>query len=435
MYLTTRLYRLLLLSGLLCLAGYVWTPFLWVGQIGGIGTLGFLLLEGVLLWRAGRNVVEGGRVLPSRFSHGDTHIIKLHMQHRYPFSIHLTLIDEIPEQFARADAMHRQWLSSGETAVFSYELRPLFRGEYSFGKLLAWINSPVGLIQRRHILAGKAVVPTYPSFRRLRQYSLQSRTDRRQQSGQQALRLGSQQQEFEHIKPYVRGDDVRTLNWKATARQRRLMVNQYQDARARSVYCLIDQSQMMEQTWEEISFLDHAINAAVMIAYVALARQDRVGIATFEAKSGPWLPPQNRPAQVQRILEHLYKLEPTEGIADFERLYATVRQKIPQRSTLILFTHFTHQTHLDRQLPALTRLAAHHQVLVVCFEPMEIHSLLRETPGNAHGLRMQTLARKRLQAHQALIHTLRHRGIPALSCKPDDLRLQTLNRYLRLRKS
>ncbi|MEO1448520.1 MAG: DUF58 domain-containing protein [Bacteroidota bacterium] len=432
MYLTPRLYRLLILTGLICLAGYIWLPLLWFGQWLLVGIVLTLGLDISLLW--GKNdAVRGSRQAPARFSHADEHQIALSCQHQYTFSLFVELIDELPEQFARADAVFRHRLKPGEEARFDYMLRPLFRGEYNFGRLRAWISSPIGLVQRGIILAGKQVVPTYPAFRRLRQYALMGTSNRQEATGSRH-RLGTQRQEFEHIKAYVLGDDVRTLNWKATARQRRLMVNQYRDARAQSVYCFIDQSQMMEQTWEEISLLDHAINATVMIAHVALSRQDRVGVATFDAKIGLWLPLQHRKAQVQRILDHLYKVEPSEGVADFERLYATIRKKVPQRSTLILFTHFPTRDFMQRQLPALQRIAMHHQLLVVCFEPMEIHEILAREPEGAQGLRIQTLARQRLRDHHALMHEMRRRGMHVLSSRPDELRLTTLNRYLGLRR-
>ncbi|RKH49304.1 DUF58 domain-containing protein, partial [Corallococcus aberystwythensis] len=136
-------------------------------------------------------------------------------------------------------------LNPHETQAIRYELRPTRRGEYNFGAVNVFVLSPLGLLKRRYQFEKEKTVAVYPSFLQMRQYELLAATNRLTEIGVKRIRRIGHSMEFEQVRPYTTGDDVRTINWKATSRRTHaqgtaLMINAYQDERSQSVYCLID---------------------------------------------------------------------------------------------------------------------------------------------------------------------------------------------------
>jgi uncharacterized protein (DUF58 family) len=197
--------------------------------------------------------------------------------------------------------------------------------------------------------------------------------------------------EFEQIKEYVLGDDMRTINWKATARRASLMVNQFTDERSQQVYLIVDQGRLMKMPFDGLSLLDHAINAALVLAHVGLQRQDRVGLITFSKGLDTLLPADRKAIQMEHISQALFKQETNFQEPDFERLHAQIRARIRQRSLLVLFTNFESMTGLKRQLPYLRALARHHLLLVVFFENTELAEKANQLAPNLEGVYIKTI--------------------------------------------
>ena len=163
--------------------------------------------------------------------------------------------------------------------------------------------------------------------------------------------------EFEQIKEYVRGDDYRTLNWKATARHGNFMVNTYTDERSQQIYCLINKGRVIKMPFEGMTLLDYAINASLVLSSVALQKQDKAGLITFAQQLDAFIAADKKPTQISNILETLYKQQTNFLEPDFEKLFSVVRNRITQRSLLILFTNFESFESLERELPSLKKLA------------------------------------------------------------------------------
>ena len=172
--------------------------------------------------------------------------LRIEIHNWYTFPIQAKIMDEIPEQFQVRDFNISKKLKSSSTTDLEYELRPTTRGEYHFGKLNVYVSSTFGLIARRFSFNDSAMVPTYPSFIQLRKYDLLAMSHNLHQYGIKKVRKLGHTMEFEQIKDYVLGDDLRTINWKATAKQNQLMVNQFQDEKSQPVYSVIDKGSAYE---------------------------------------------------------------------------------------------------------------------------------------------------------------------------------------------
>ncbi|GAA4408619.1 DUF58 domain-containing protein [Nibrella viscosa] len=437
LYFSLRFWLALIGLVLLFVAAYA-LPFLFpVARIALFVFVALCLIEGVILFRH-RKGIFARRDVTDRLSNGDENPVTIYLENRYTLPVYLEIIDEIPFQFQRRDVLFRAGLKPNETKAIRYELRPTRRGEYSFGAVNVYAMSPLQLVKRRYQFSQDKQVAVYPSYLQMRQYELLAATNRLSELGIKRVRRLGHSMEFEQVRPYTRGDDVRTMNWKATARRSGargtdLMVNAYQDERSQAVYCLIDKGRMMKSPFEGLTLLDYAINASLVLSNIALLKQDRAGLLTFSNRIGQLLPAERRPGHMLKILELLYRQKTRFLESDYEALYATVRAHIRQRSLLLLFTNFETVNGLHRQLPFLRRLAKDHLLLVIFFENTEMAALLNQPATNTEDVYQKTIAEKFAYEKKQIVKELQQYGIQTILTAPRNLTANTINKYLELK--
>jgi uncharacterized protein (DUF58 family) len=405
-----------------------------------LGLLAVLtLLDALLLFAPAKGQtapIFGRRVLGDKLANGSENDIRIYLENHYRFPVSTETIDEIPHQFQRRDVLFKAEIKPGETQIINYQLRPTKRGEYEFGALNIYAASPLGLLRRRFRYEQGRTVPVYPSFLQMRQYELLAIHNRLTEVGVKRIRRVGHSMEFEQIRPYVAGDDPRSINWKATARRAgtgaadALVVNHFQDERAQQVYCLIDKGRVMRMPFDGLSLLDYAINATLVVSNIALLKHDKAGLLTFSNRPGATLAADRRPGHLLKLLEILYRQKTKYLETDFELLYATVRARIKQRSLLILFTNFETLHSMQRQLPYLRRLAKDHLLLVVFFENTELRAFLDTPATTTEEVYNQTIAEKFAQEKRQIVLELQRYGIYSLLTAPKDLTVNTINKYL-----
>lgn len=394
--------------------------------------LGMTLTDLVLLFRT-RKGLHGYRSTPAILSNGDENEIKIHLENFYPFRVFLNVIDEIPHQFQRRDLDFELTVLPGASKVITYSLRPVKRGEYSFGSVNVFVRSSIGFLSRRFQFSGEKLVPVYPSYIQMRKYELMAISDRLTEPGIKRIRRIGQNMEFELIKEYVSGDDYRTINWKATARKGHLMVNHYQDERSQQVYSLIDKGRLMQMPFNGLSLLDYAINASLVISNIAIKKSDKAGLMTFQDKIGSIVAAGKMNSQMSRIMEVLYNQKTAYREADFSVVHNYVRRKITHRSLLLLFTNFESIYGLQRQLPYLKSMAQQHLLVVIFFENTEIHSFLSQPAVDIKEVYHKGIAEKFMYDKKLIVKELVRHGIQALLTPPDQLTVNTINKYLELK--
>ncbi|MGK9117873.1 DUF58 domain-containing protein [Olivibacter jilunii] len=410
--------------------------FPWLGflpYIAALTTTLILLADIALLYAVKNGGVVSTRIAPARLSNSDDNEIFITSNNRYPFTVKIGIIDEIPYQFQKRDIWFERALEVKERSTFSYQLRPVKRGLYSFGKLRTFVQSPIGFIQRRFNEDAEANVPVYPSFLQMRKYEMLAISNRLTDYGLKKIRRLGHSMEFEQIKAYVQGDDYRTLNWKASARQGSLMVNSYIDERSQHIYCIIDKSRAMKMPFHGLSLLDYAINASLVLANIALKKEDKAGLITFAEQIGTVLPADRRSTQLNYIMEALYKEKTRYLESNLEILYSTVRHTLRQRSLIILFTNFESVSALNRQLPYLKKIAKYHLLVVIFFENIEVKSLSQEKAESIEGIYLKTIAEKFVYEKKLLVRELARHGIQSVLTPPEHLTVNTINKYLEIK--
>ncbi|WP_047547249.1 DUF58 domain-containing protein [Psychroserpens sp. Hel_I_66] len=390
------------------------------------------VLDTIILFAAKKGV-KGTRILPEKFSNGDENPVRLVINNYYTFSVNINIIDEIPEQFQVRDFSILRKLEASTSSEIEYKLRPVERGEYHFGKLNIYVTSVFGLISRRFISEDNAMVPTYPSFMQLRKYDLIAISNNLHQYGIKKIRKIGHTMEFEQIKDYVLGDDLRTINWKATAKRNELMVNQFQDEKSQPVYSIIDKGRVMKMPFDGLTLLDYAINASLVISNVALKKQDKAGILAFSKKVENIVVAERRTSQMNLILETLYNVSTDFNESDYSRLYSDVKRHITQRSLMLLYTNFETLDSLHRQLPYLKGIAKNHLLVVIFFKNTELNQIINDKAETVQQAYDKVIAEKFAFEKRLIVNELQKYGIQSILTSPEDLTIDTINKYLEIK--
>lgn len=394
--------------------------------------IAFTVIDLLLLFATNQKF-EASRELPEKLSNGDENPVTVKLQSSYSFPVSIRVIDELPFQFQQRNFSVYRSLKINGNDTFGYNVRPVERGEYHFGSLNIYVSSPLRLLSRRFIFDKGQMVPTYPSFIQLRKYDLMAFSNRLFEYGLKKIRRLGHTMEFEQIKDYVMGDDIRTINWNATAKRNQLMVNQFQDERSQNVYMAIDKGRTMKMPFNGLSLLDYAINATLVLSNVILKKQDKAGMFAFSKKVENRVHADRRSGQMQKVLEALYNVQTNFFETDYGRLYADIKRNITQRSLILLYTNFETLDGLHRQLPYLKGIAKSHLLVVVFFENTELESVRKQPAANVQEVYDKVIAEKFAFEKRLIVSELRKYGIHAVLTTPDNLTLDSINKYLEIK--
>ena len=404
-----------------------------VGQLALLSLFVMTILDCIFLFR-NADPVSATRITPDKFSNGDQNKISVNLTNHYPFEIKTRIIDELPVQLQVRNFIQSLRLKANEEKSFSYSIRPVERGEFVFRNLNIFMKSPIGLITRRKIIEAEKMIKVLPAFSELRKYELLAYSNRLSESGNRKIRKLGHSLEFEQIHEYVSGDDIRSINWKATGRRGgQLMVNKYTDEKSQQVYCVIDKGRVMKMPFEGMTLLDYAINATLILSRVALINQDKAGLIVFGEQISQFLPADHKAMQMTAILDVLYNQQTRFLETDFEKLHLQISTRITQRSLIILFTNFESLTSLQRQLPYLRSIVKNHLLLVIFFENTELGQLTWQEAKNIESLYIKTIAEKFAFEKRLIVKELQKHGIATILTTPQALTLNAVNKYLEIK--
>ena len=391
------------------------------------------ILDGLVIFNK-KDPVAACRILPDRLSNGDQNTVEIRLQSKLLYPIRTRIIDELPDQLQVRNFSLQVTLYPQEECIKTYQVRPTARGEYVFHWINLYFKTPLALVVRRQSVRAEKAVKVLPSFLQLRQYELLAYSNRLSESGGRKIRKLGHSLEFEQIKEYVRGDDVRTINWKATGRSGgSLMVNKYIDEKSQQVYCIIDQGRVMKMPFEGMTLLDYAINATLMLSRVALIKQDKAGLVVFSDQVNGFLPADHKAIQMTSILDGLYRLETKFPDSDFEKLHTLVSARIMQRSLIVLFTNFESLSGLHRQLPYLRSIAKSHLLLVVFFENTALAQITKLKVKRVEDVYTSTIAAKFAFEKRLIVKALQQHGIASILTTPQRLTANAVNKYLEIK--
>lgn len=432
-FFTTRLYIATGLVALVFVFAFIYPWLYFVGLLALWALILLVVLDMLMLFTNTKGLIARRSSKFNKLSNGDDNELFIEVVGNYSFKTFLEIIDEIPEQFQFREFRISRTLEAGGRHKIRYTLRPVSRGEFHFGKLLAFAASPLGFVRRRFTFDQHMMLPCYPSFLKLRQYELMAISDRLLNIGIKKIRRVGQSTEFDHIREYVPGNDIRAINWKASARARHLMVNHFMDERAQQVYSVINTGRIMQMPFEKLSLLDYAINAALVLSHIAYIKHDKPGLLTFSNTLQSAVAADRRGNQLFRLQEALYNVKTDFLETNYEVLLNVTRSKLTQRSLILLYTNFETLNSLTRQMKYLKQIAKNHLLVLIIFENTELHDLLTGKAMSTGELYRQTIAKKFDYEKQQITLELQRSGIQCVYTKPEHLTVNTLNKYLELK--
>jgi uncharacterized protein (DUF58 family) len=431
-YLTRRFFIVFGIVAFVFVLSFTWSWLFPMAQTLFVVALGFVIADIILLFNK-KSRLEAHRRIPKILSLGDANCISLDIENQSGLRLNVHIVDEIPFQFQKRDFEIAIPLGKYEARRTEYELTPTERGEYIFGSINLFASTVLGLIQRRFQSEAGMVAVVYPSVIQMKKFELKAFQQIAHQSGIKKIRRLGHSYEFEQIKNYVAGDDYRSINWKASSRRANLMVNQYEDERSQQIYCVIDKSRVMRMPFNGLTLIDHAINTVLVMSNIVLQKKDKAGLLSFSDKLGSTLAADNSPNQLNRIMYELYREKEGKGEASYELLYYALRKLIHGRSLLLLFTNFESHFALERVLPILRLINNMHLLVVVFFKNTEVEDFTKKQAETTEEIYYQTIARKFMNDKIQMMQKLRQYGIQTILTRPEDLSINTINKYLELK--
>jgi uncharacterized protein (DUF58 family) len=431
--LTWRAWLLLLVAAPLIGAGAVARIGLWSG-------VAWLLFCLALLWADWRMSAR-----PADWVVGRSHDDRLSLATDNPITVTVTLRrgrqpltvwvrDEAPLPFRRRGSLLLTGIVTPLVPlVLCYELYPPRRGNYQFGDLhLRW-TTLLGFWRRQATYPAAAPVKVYPNLVDVHKYDLLLRKNRLWELGVRNSRLRGAGAEFERLREYLPDDEYRRINWKATARRGVPISVEYETERSQHIVALLDVGRMMRSPVGDVAKLDYAINAILLLAYVAAQKGDKIGLLAFADEIQTWVAPRSGKGQFHRLLEQLYAMESLAVEPNYNRAFSYFAARQHKRSLLLVFTDLTGSMSTESLVAQLGRLRQSHLPLLITMRDPTVQWMAGQQVTDSTALYQRTVAEQLLEERHFTLEQLSHRGVLTLDVPADQLSLAVVNRYLALK--
>jgi uncharacterized protein (DUF58 family) len=423
---------LALVLGALLGAATLLSPVVWVAVVAyHVVLLGVAVLDAQRLPRARGFIAE--RRLPRPLSLGAQQLVTIHLEHEDARGHWVEVADHVSQDLAPGARVLRGVLT--RTSIdLAYPVRPPHRGAYRFGDIDVRCARPIGLWARQVRIPAAEVVAVYPNILAIREYELRLRRGMPIQSGVRRARPPGASTAFAGLRDYVRGDDARRISWTASARRDAPVTTVVEAERGQQVVIAIDCARLMTAPAGALSKLDHGVNSALLLAWVAQSQGDRVGLLTFADGVRDYLAPQRGPAQVSRINQRLYAVPAEYTEADFGAAFAYLSARLNRRSLVIVLTDVLDPEASSELVQHALRLAGRHLVLVVAMSDPEVLAARDRPVDSAARVYEWAAAEELLAARRRSFEILRRGGVLGLDVRAGELSVSLVERFLEMKE-
>jgi len=393
--------------------------------------LGFLALDYLRSGRASELVIR--RRLKRRLSLGVDNRISIELRNLSTRPLELRITDDAPPSFSIEGADQSLSLAPLEERELSYQVRPHRRGDYQFRNIQVEILGPLGLARRVFELPAEEAVKVYPNLKGVEQWRLLTRRRHLAEIGVHKIRKRGSGSEFEQLRLYNRDDEFRHINWKATARRHKPITSVYQMERSQSVVVLLDAGRRMAAWVGGLSKLDYAINASLLLAYVASVGDDNIALGVFDNDLKTWLSGRKGRMQYRRFMEQLYAYEAERVYTDYRRSFLSIAQKMTKRSLVVIFTDILDPEAGAELERAVSVFRPRHLPLVVSLRDPEMTQIAERSPQEAEQMFESLVAQEVTLERRQLCRQVKRRGVHVIDALPEDFSVSVINEYLRLK--
>ncbi len=377
--------------------------------------------------------VPVARVADPQLSIGVPNRVTLRVTNPFARPLRVVLADSVPVSF---DVDHRRSpliIAAHDAGDVVYAARPHHRGSFSFGDIHLRLRGPLDLTERQGRVAARAPANVYPDLHEIRRYEVTLRRGLAYDAGQRRARVPGAGTVFERLREYLPDDDPRSISWTATARRGRPITVEYETERQQRILILLDAGRMMSSTLGGLTKLDHAVNTALMLSYVATAKGDEVGLLGFADTVRSYAPPRRGRKQFLRLTEELRRLEVTTTEPDYRAAFEFLRARTARRALVVLFTDLVDDEASRALVAAVTRLAGNNLVLCCLLADPQLAEVASKVPSTTTELYERVVAEDVQEARARALAILRRRGVHTIDVPAERLTVATIQRYLELK--
>jgi len=341
--------------------------------------------------------------------------------------------DDLPQDFTCRPSDHRLDLPPGRFVTMRRQLLPGRRGAFLLEHVYLRLLSPMRLWIRQVKLDLPGRMNVYPDMKQLADYALLARTNRLSLIGVRRTRRIGQDSDFERLRDYTRDDNYRHIDWRSTARRAKLTVREFQSDQSQRIVFMLDCGRMMTNHRDGYTLLDHALNACLMMSYVALAQGDEVGLLCFSDSIHAYLPPQGGSSQMNRLLQASFDQFPRMVESRYDEAFLYLSNHCKRRALVVLATNLIDEVNADRVVDHLTHLAGRHLPLGVLLRDRQMFDAADAPDAGPLGLYTAAAAADILVWRQERIVDLQHRGVLVVDAFPEDMTAPLVNEYLKIK--
>ena len=384
------------------------------------------------LWGARRFGVE--RRCGSVGSIGEPFAVELIFENQGKVARHLRIRDDVPDPFGAEPAEFPTTIGRRGRVALRYTATPRRRGTYVFERVDARVASRLGWWNWSVTWPVRSVVKIYPDIRQIGRYTLLARRDRLNSLGiRRSRRLGTDN-EFERLRDYAEGDEPRHLDWKATARRQKLTVRAHQSNQSQRIIFLIDCGRLMGgDVGDGLSPLDHAFNAMLLLAHVALLQGDQVGLLAYSDRLRAYVPPSGGAKRINRLVHAVHDIFPEVVEPRHDRAFMELERRCRKRSLVILMTDVFDEINARQVGDHLANVVGRHLPLGVFLRNRDLFGVADAAPDFGPGLYSGAVAASILNWRERVIADLRLRGAMTIDAFPDELTAPLINQYLQIK--
>lgn len=389
---------------------------------------------GVADFAAARSTkVQVWRELPSRLQVGVENRIALHVVNPGGRALRVAVKDDGPDAFTVDREVSTLAVSSRSRAKLHYVATPEKRGRFEFGDLNVRVLGPLGLAwHERRVPAGVAV-SVFPDMRGASRLLLSDAALDFVNLGLRQLRRDGRGSEFARLRDYAQGDSVRDVDWKATARRGRPVTRVMESERSQTVLIGVDAGRSMAARVDGLTKLDHAVNAALFLAFVAVKNGDRVGLVVFADGVKSYLAPAAGRLQYRKIVDALYTAKTNLTYVDYLALFKELNVRLVKRSLLCVFTDFIDEDQAATMVDPLRRLAKRHVPLCLSVKDAALARLLETAPPDAETAYQHAVASELLLEREAMKRKVGQDGVTVVDVEASELGVAAVNKYLEIK--
>ena len=397
----------------------------------------FLLGAALAEWRFSKlpSGLTISREFGGRFAMGAETEVKLHIQNSSNRSVSMFVKDEYPPQMTLSGTREgRVNIDAQSTATLVYGVKPPRRGRFEFGQAALRFRSRFRLVWCQVNVAEPAAVKVYPNIRRAREAELKALGARSVVSSHRRTSWRGEGREFESLRDYVRGDELRHISWTATARRGKLTTRQYQIERDQTILIALDAGRLMTARIEDETKLDSAVHATLALLSAAGRAGDNAGLVVFGRRIKSYLPPGRGRDHIESALEALHAVEPEMIEPSYPHAFEFIAANSKRRSLIVLLTDLVDEEGSKELLTSLHILRPRHLPLVVTIADRDLKAVVRKTPDSVRDLFTQSVAEEIIHHREAALRWVESVGGLALDVTAAALAPALLETYLRVKE-